>query len=98
VTLQRQYPRALLAFRGGNLEAAQAFAAEAWSWNDHVAAIITRRKPAASVNPSCVVSGGRDEATLYVAALGFSWRETPDAIPWLTRVSAALPVKPRLRR
>ncbi len=87
------YTKALMAFREGHADSAQAIALvnSAWAENEHVPAILASTKPPVVPRDRYVMVGGPDEATLYVADFGSAWHRTPGAVAWLTRITATLP-------
>jgi tetratricopeptide (TPR) repeat protein len=87
------YTKALMAFREGHADSAQAIALvnSAWAENEHVPAILASTKPPVVPCDRYVMVGGPDEATLYVADFGSAWHRTPGAVAWLTRITATLP-------
>ena len=87
------YTKALMAFREGHADSAQAIALvnSAWAENEHVPAILASTKRPVVPRDRYVMVGGPDEATLYVADFGSAWHRTPGAVAWLTRITATLP-------
>lgn len=86
------YTRALLAFREGGAKSKQAIklAAEAWGRNQHVPAILARRKQPVSSQSGYITMGEADEASDYIAECGPAWHATPGAVDWLTSATAGL--------
>ena len=93
------YTRVLLAFRQGGEtdERAAALAKNAFAANEHVPAILAGEKRPVPSDSGYITMGGPDEATYYVTECGSAWHRTPNAVAWLTRLTAAAP-KRRTRR
>ena len=87
------YTRALMAFREGHADSAQAIAlvSSAWEENEHVPAILAGTKRPVIARGVYIMVGGPDEASLYVADFGLAWHRTPGAVAWLTRLIASVP-------
>jgi tetratricopeptide (TPR) repeat protein len=87
------YTKALMAFREGHGDSAQAIALvnSAWEENEHVPAILAGTKRPVAAQDGYIMVGGSDEASLYVADFGLAWHRTKGAVAWLTRITASLP-------
>ena len=87
------YTKALMAFRDGHADSAQAIALvnSAWEENEHVPAILAGTKRPVAAQDGYIMVGGSDEASLYVADFGLAWHRTKGAVAWLTRITASLP-------
>jgi tetratricopeptide (TPR) repeat protein len=86
------YTRALIAFREGGADDAQAaaLAKEAWAENEHVPAILAGTKRPVLSSADYLTVGGPEEASSYCAEFGAAWHTTPSAVKWLTRITAGL--------
>jgi len=80
------YIRALLAFRDG-APTASALAVDAWEANSHVPAMLSGEQPLVRSNSGYIRTGGDDEASSCVEAIGAAWRSTPGAIAWLKEIT-----------
>lgn len=90
------YTRALIAFREGGPDDKQAIAlaAEAWSVNEHVPAILAGTQAPVQSDDDYITEGGPDEATYYVNECGGVWHRTPGAVAWLSALAVTLPREP----
>ena len=90
------YTKALIAFRedGPDDKQAVALAAEAWSVNEHVPAILAGTQAPVFSEDEYITEGGADEATYYVTECGGVWHRTPGAVAWLAALATTLPREP----
>lgn len=90
------YTKALIAYREGGPEdkEAAALAAEAWSLNEHVPAILAGTQAPVFSEDEYITEGGADEATYYANECGGVWHRTPGAVAWLAVLVGTLPREP----